>query len=107
MTEKESDNKQLNALDRDVEKFAEAMTLVLSEHADEKGDSWKRCDIAFLQAKLQEEVKEYQDASGSFRKAQELVDIANFCMMLYHRHVDEWVSEAADNLPDNFLDGLY
>jgi hypothetical protein len=71
--------------------FAKAMDEVLVRN-DSKGGWWD-CDIKYLQARLVEELGEYfaMVAKGSpscyqtyqFRK--ELIDIANFAMMLWDR----------------------
>lgn len=67
--------------DKVVEVFAGYMLDVMNKHQQAKGDSWKTCNIGFLEGKLHEELAEYAD-SGDKR---ELIDIANVCMMLYHR----------------------
>ena len=67
--------------DKVVEVFAGYMLDVMNKHQQMKGDSWKTCNLGFLEGKLHEEFAEYAD-SGDKR---ELVDIANICMMLYHR----------------------
>lgn len=64
----------------EIRTFAEGMEKMMKFHDDEKGDSWKRSPIVFLENCLSEELKEYQ-LSG---EVSELFDIANFCMMLHH-----------------------
>jgi len=61
--------------------FAEEMESVLKAHDEDRGDSWKTCDIDFLQTRLEDEVQEYKQ----FEDFSELLDIANFCMMLWWR----------------------
>ena len=74
-----------------VTDFAKAMDEVLCEN-DHKG-GWWNCDIQYLQARLVEETGEYfglvsrgsaiTHPSNRYRK--ELIDIANFAMMLWDR----------------------
>ena len=71
--------------------FFNAMKLKLDLNQEVKGDSWAVCDIKFLENKLFEEIKEYLKESKHNKKSQELVDIANVCMMLYHRHLNIWL----------------
>jgi len=73
-----------------INEFTEAMNNVLDKHQKEKGDSWVDCDIDFLLFKLDEEIKEFKEANRPIAKAEELVDVANVCMMLYNRYIDEW-----------------
>jgi len=61
--------------------FVTAMENTLEKHQKKKGDSWKDCDIEFLENKLVEEYNEWKDSKDKH----ELVDIANICMMLYNR----------------------
>ena len=68
----------------EIELFAQAMENTMKKHDKKKGDSWKTCDILFLEDKLIKEVEEYLDS----RDKKELVDIANMCMMLYNRKLD-------------------
>lgn len=77
----------------EVKKFAEEMESVLKEN-DYKG-GWDRCSISWLEKRLIKEVGEYAESSmlvddegdRSFEqdRKKELVDIANFCMMLHSR----------------------
>lgn len=75
--------------------FIEKMQLVLDEHQEEKGNSWNDCNLQFLLDKLDEEIKEFKEELKPLAKAQELVDVANMCMMLYHRYVDIWAEKTA------------
>jgi len=68
--------------------FAKDMDKILCEN-DHKG-GWRDCPITYLRSRLVEEVGEYfalvanNEARG--KEAQrELIDIANFCMMLWDR----------------------
>jgi len=87
-----------------VLKFASEMERVLKEN-DSKG-GWQDCDINYLRFRLMEEIGEYfawqasdTDACGDKitaeewreknkdRVKKELVDIANFCLMLWDREL--------------------
>ncbi len=76
--------------------FAKSMDDVLTKN-DYKG-GWKDCDIQYLRARLVEEMGEYfawvggeiangipQDGLNHEQIRRELVDIANFAMMLWDR----------------------
>ena len=77
---------------KSVKLFAEQMERVLREHDKKKGrKGWKKCLARYLRDKLDEEVSEYKghlffpiDDSKSQAK-NELIDIANICMMLYDK----------------------
>jgi len=66
---------------KEVTHFASQMERVLKKHDKTKGDSWKEMPYRTLRVLLDKEVEEYV---GS-RSPEELVDIANLCMMLYYR----------------------
>ena len=72
-------------IDNDVGMLVMAMESTLKRHEKAKGDSWKTCDIKFLENKLEEE---YLEWAGNKDK-HELVDIANICMMLFNRKLWE------------------
>jgi len=76
--------------------FVASMKLFIEKHESEKEDSWVRCDIDYLEDNLQHEIYEYNTAKTHDGKTKELVDIANMCMMLYHRHIEE------RNIEDDF-----
>jgi len=61
--------------------FAKKMELVMKRHDLVKGDSWKDLDEEYLWDKLQEEF----DEVVASRFSKELIDLANICMVLYHR----------------------
>ena len=82
--------------DKGFNRFVESMKLKLDLNQEEKGDSWIDCNINYLENKLLEEIGEYLDESRHGKKSQELVDIANMCMMLHHRHFNIWAEEAAE-----------
>ena len=76
-------------MDNSLALFVMAMETTLSRHQKKKGDSWKTCDIEFLENKLIEEFEEYQKT----RNKHELVDIANICMFLFNRKIEDiWKS---------------
>ena len=71
--------------DYGLNKFYKSMYKVLDDNYTVKGDRWLICDITFLRNKLEEEVKEYYEASTDIERMKELVDIANICLFLYIR----------------------
>jgi len=75
--------------------FTMVMGNVLYDHQKTKGDSWHNCDMQFLLDKLDEEIKEFKEEQKPLAKAEELVDIANICMMLYQRYVEIWAEKAS------------
>jgi len=82
--------------EKGLKEFFEQMKLKLGLNQERKGDSWVTCDIRFPKGKLREEIAEYYGEEGSMKSAQELVDIANVCMMLYHRHAEAWEKQVAE-----------
>ena len=66
----------------EVAVFARQMEATMQEHDPIKGDTWKYCQIGFLEHKLEEEIEEYKHGG---RNPDELIDIANICMMLWNR----------------------
>lgn len=91
-----------------IDGFRDMMELKFAENYDEKGDSWRDCDMEFLWNKMFEEMIEVTDHHAMDGYGQsELVDLALVAAMLWTREKNRMVEEKADNLPDNFLDGLY
>jgi hypothetical protein len=78
-----------------LDEFVMKMRNVLDENEERKGNSWAYCDLQFLLDKLDEEIKEFKDEPKPLAKAEELADVANICMMLYHRYVDIWAEKAS------------
>ena len=76
---------ELEKVRPEIEEFALAMEQMMSMHDGRKGDSWKTCDLNHLQKKLLEEFAEYIYPDEECFVDAELIDIANICMMLYHR----------------------
>ena len=68
----------------EIMEFAYAMETILSKHDKEKGDSWKECPLWYLESKLKEEMDELLSCVEK-QEQQELIDIANIVMMLWHR----------------------
>ena len=69
--------------------FALDMERIMSENDATKGNSWKDCDIEYLVDKLGEKYKEWENSLdlNSFESdPEELVDLANLCMMLWNRN---------------------
>ena len=70
--------------------FAEAMEKKMAEKDYHKGDSWKQCPEQVLRLGLSGEIDEWRqlklhDPKNHNKEVVELVDIANFCMMLWNR----------------------
>lgn len=61
---------------------------------EEKGDSWKTCDIVYLEMKLNEKIKKFNDATLPQPKYRDIVNIINFSLMLgerwYQEYFEEW-----------------
>ena len=66
-----------------VEEFSEAMEEVLQMNDYKKGWGSENCSIPYLEGRLQDEVNEYFNADHL--KPKELLDIANFAMMIWSR----------------------
>lgn len=73
-----------------VETFAGYMLMYMDKHQKMKGDSWKTCDIEFLEDKLSEEMTEY--VFSKCEDKAELIDIANVAMMLWLRKTHELIA---------------
>jgi hypothetical protein len=56
-------------------------------------DPWK-FDLTFLQGRLQDEIKEYATEKEWIAKADELLDIANFCFYLWVAIINDWQETA-------------
>lgn len=65
--------------------FAKEMDVVMNIHENQKRDTWKTCEVEFLENKLIEEYKEWRSSTIEPAK-KEIIDIANICMMLHHRY---------------------
>lgn len=63
-------------------KFFKAMSAKMLQKRVVKGDTWKTfCSVGYLHCKLMEEVSEYFDSLDET----ELLDVANYCAMLWCR----------------------
>ena len=71
-------------LRKDVREFAEAMEKTLQKHDPKKGDSWKTLSTHYLWQCLNQEWNEVNTTNLN-NGNREFVDLANVCMMLYHR----------------------
>lgn len=76
---------------KEVREFAESMEAILGENDYKGGWDKDSCSLEYLEARLVEEIGEYfrivatdPNRSGG---GKELVDVANFCMMIYGRIV--------------------
>lgn len=81
-----------------LQEFVIQQESVLKEHDPEKGDaSWRKDAISDLENRLQEELDEYFNAKelGASRQQlmRELVDVANFTMMVYDVYRQQELSE--------------
>ena len=70
----------------EIKEFAEEMERVMKEHDRYKKDSWKTCNLGYLEKKLVEEYKEWKDGTVLLPAKVEVIDVANICMMLFHRY---------------------
>jgi len=70
---------------KDLVEFANDMELVLRDHDAIKGETWRTCDGKYLYRRLFEEIGELGIARDDQERRRELIDIANLCMMLWHR----------------------
>ena len=73
----------------EVEQFAEEMEEVMQKHDAEKGDSWKSMPIKDLEEILEGVIEDYRYAGDYWEEMEELIDIANVAMMLWHRYKQE------------------
>jgi NTP pyrophosphatase (non-canonical NTP hydrolase) len=78
----------LEELRPSVLRFAQAMEQVLKKHDDR--DGWKDCGLYWLLDRIHEELKEADEKwdGKNFRGdynaiSEELIDVANFCMMFW------------------------
>ena len=85
-----------NQTEMGLDHFLEQMKLKLALNQEKKGDSWQSCDIQFLELKLYEELDEFYGAKTPMEKAKELVDVANVCMMLNNRYLEQWAEKAGE-----------
>lgn len=75
-------------LRKDVRIFAEEMEYELRRHDPKKGDSWKDMspfELIFLLDKEYLELDREWIAGDKKRMREELIDLANIAMMVWHR----------------------
>jgi len=81
---------------KEIKEFAEEMERVMQENDAKKVDSWKSLPIQCLEDLLLGRFEDYQYAT-EFEEykftitghKRELINIANICMMLWHRYKEE------------------
>jgi len=76
----------MNYTESSLIEFVAAMSIKLEANQAAKGDSWVTSDMGFLRHELDGKLDEYWSMERDMERAGALVDIANFCMMLYLRH---------------------
>lgn len=72
----------------EIKEFAEAMEEKMKLRERDWGDEWKELDVLFLYRRLDNEYNELHTYMMQTRPEpiqRELVDVANFCMFLWHR----------------------
>lgn len=70
---------------KEIEEFGNAMEEGMASHDEERGDEWKSMTLQKLNDRLGEELDELKKADSFKKVKKELVDVANFCMMLHNR----------------------
>lgn len=76
----------------DLLQFATAMEKAMADKDEEKGNPWQNTDISYLLEGFEEELEEFVEGRKNFnimKMQNELVDIANYCMMIRARLGDE------------------
>jgi hypothetical protein len=70
----------------EVREFAEEMEKILRKHDHAKADSWKsELTIEELADRLEVQYDGWIHADNEDNDQQRCIDMANYCMMLYHR----------------------
>lgn len=84
----------------EIEKFAEVMETKMRKMDDVKSDSWKDVNLPRLRGGLSLEIEEWkrtlneEEGNNINEENEELVDIANFCCMVFSRNkLDEKTEE--------------
>jgi hypothetical protein len=73
-----------NQIRPEIMRFAEIMETKMAQNDEWKGDSWKDLHYKDIHERIEDEWKEYLEAEHKELKEymqDELIDIANFCMM--------------------------
>jgi len=68
-----------------VNRFSEEMLKKLEARVEKHGGSWKNVSIWHLRGRLIQEFNEWKQMIESEFEPNELIDIANQCMLLYFR----------------------
>lgn len=68
--------------EKDIGVFIDGMKNEYMKHYPKQGDSWKTCEIDWLNKLLVKSMKEY---SQGLENVDHLLDIANFCAFLWIR----------------------
>jgi len=74
---------------KEIKEFAEVMEKEMQRHDPKKGDSWKSMPIEGLKDILEGAIEDYRYAGDYWEEMEELIDIANLAMMLWHRCKEE------------------
>lgn len=75
--------RELNPIRSEIMAFAVAMESKMKKHDPVKRDSWKTMDLEELEDMLNDTINAYE--LSPYSDYSEMVDIANFCMMLWNR----------------------
>jgi len=82
-------NYRTKEIRKEIMEFAKEMERIMQQNDSKKGDSWKHMNIVALEIKLDEEIAEWKEVRHKLqnidKKMKELIDMANVCMMLWHR----------------------
>jgi len=75
---------------KEILSFARRMEIKMAMHDDDRGDEWKELVVNYLVRRLANEYHEFLSCLATpkpdfDRVREELVDVANFCMMLHNR----------------------
>ena len=68
----------------DLLPFFEAMIKEVARHVPEKGDSWKKMDLYYLELILSKQVSSWYDENKTDDR-EGLIDLANLCAMVHIR----------------------
>lgn len=67
---------------KEIQEFAEQMERVMQKHDIRKGNSWKRMSVDELTRLL---AVKYVETTKGTPVRNEYIDVANYCMLLYHK----------------------
>jgi hypothetical protein len=88
---------------KEIQEFAEEMEMKMSQHDDDRGDSWKNEPLEFFKKRLYEEFDELMkelDAPNPHitKSVKEGADLANIAMMACWRVKEDWIKRISKNL---------